>query len=159
MSKIATALIALVGLSFGACQNTNTIENSDDDSSKSREKNTDTKRGPMIQFEKTVHDFGEIIEGSQPEYDFKFTNTGDSTLIILNAMSSGGGLVPSWPHAPIAPGEEGAIRIEFLSRGRGGPQTKTVTVNSNIAPSTTVLVMRALVIPKDEKGVADVESR
>ena len=59
-----------------------------------------------ITFETEVHDFGTIEYGGNGAYDFKFTNTGKSPLIISNARGSCGCTVPKWPKEPIAKGSQ-----------------------------------------------------
>ncbi len=37
---------------------------------------------PHIKFEEETHDFGKITQGEKVYYSFKFTNTGNSNLLI-----------------------------------------------------------------------------
>ena len=39
-----------------------------------------------MKFEKTEFDFGTIAKGAKVEHEFKFTNTGDAPLVIVNTM-------------------------------------------------------------------------
>ena len=49
-------------------------------------------------FDKTVHDFGTIPEmGGNVQTTFKFTNTGGSPLLIVDARGSCGCTVPTYP--------------------------------------------------------------
>src|SRR5882724_10119373 len=61
--------------------------------------------GPVMKFEKETHDFGKIKAGDKVTYEFKFTNTGKSPLIISDARASCGCTTPVWPHTPIKPGD------------------------------------------------------
>lgn len=83
-----------------------------------------------IQFEKEVHDFGNVKQGGDATTEFKFTNTGTEPLIISNAKGSCGCTVPEWPREPIAPGQSGAIKVKYDSK-RVGPINKSVTITSN----------------------------
>ena len=103
-----------------------------------------------ISFDRDQHDFGKIAEGKKYTTSFTFTNTGTSDLFISNAAGSCGCTVPSWPSEPIKPGATGQIKVEFDAKGRGGVQTKTVTVTSNTTPSKNVLQLRSIVIPKED---------
>lgn len=88
--------------------------------------------GPVITFEKKVHDFGDIYQGDKVEETFKFTNTGNEPLIITNVQVTCGCTTPKgWPRDPIAPGQKGELTVAFNSAGKSGRQNKVVTVVSN----------------------------
>lgn len=101
-------------------------------------KKTDGKM-PVIQFEKTEHDFGIIMQGEKVSYTFKYKNIGNSDLIINNATASCGCTVPHFSREPIAPGQSGEIEVVFDSSNRSGRQTKNITVWSNCQPNQVVL--------------------
>ena len=114
--------------------------------------NFDTKAKPAItslKFDKTVHSFGKLIEADVASTVFTFTNTGKTPLIISNAQGSSGCTVPQWPREPIAAGETGEIAVTFNSSGKVGQNDKTVTVTANPNPTTIVLHVKSLVVPKD----------
>ncbi len=90
--------------------------------------------GPVITFEKKVHDFGDIVQGDKVEETFKFTNTGNEPLIITNVQVTCGCTTPKgWPRDPIAAGGTGELTIAFNSAGKSGRQNKVVTIVSNAA--------------------------
>lgn len=89
--------------------------------------------GPILAFEKSTHDFGDIFQGDKVEQVFTFTNTGTEPLIITNIQVTCGCTAPEWPRNPIPPGGKGEIKIGFNSAGKIGRQNKTVTVISNAA--------------------------
>ena len=93
----------------------------------------------QITFEEEVFDFGDIVEGDIVEHVFKFTNTGKNPLIISNARGSCGCTVPEWPRDPIAPGQDGEIKVKFNSKGKHGEQNKSVTISANTLPNQTVI--------------------
>ena len=83
-------------------------------------------------FNKTNHDFGEIVDGDIVETTFTFTNSGNSDLKILNASGSCGCTVPEYPRdTPIKPGESSFIKVKFDSSDKPGMQRKTVTLITN----------------------------
>jgi hypothetical protein len=89
-------------------------------------------QGPMIAWEKTKHDFGDVTQGDKVEYTFKFTNTGSTPLIITNVEVSCGCTTPKgWPRDPIKPGGRGEILVSFNSHTKYGMQNKVITVVSN----------------------------
>jgi len=112
---------------------------------------TDQKVDPnaaSIEFEKDVHDFGTIEYGGNGVYDFKFTNTGKSPLIISNARGSCGCTVPQWPKEPIGKGESGFINVKYDTK-RPGPFTKTVTITSNASSPSKVITIKGNVTPAE----------
>lgn len=88
--------------------------------------------GPVITFDKKVHDFGDIFQGDKVEETFHFTNTGNEPLIITNVQVTCGCTTPKgWPRDPIAPGAKGELTVAFNSAGKMGRVNKVVTVVSN----------------------------
>lgn len=100
----------------------------------------------VITFEKTIHDFGNIMEGEKAEYAFKFTNTGNKQLIISNVASSCGCTVPTYTKEPVEPGGTGIIRVVFDSKLRIDHFEKAVTITANTNPIETRLLVRGFVI-------------
>jgi hypothetical protein len=101
-----------------------------------------------FQFEEERHDFGDIAEGTVAKHTFKFTNTGDSPLIIYNAQGSCGCTVPEWPREAIAPGATGEIKVSFNSAGRPGVNNKQVTLTANTVPNKRIINITSNVIAK-----------
>ncbi len=96
---------------------------------------------PAMKFEAATFDFGNINEGDVITHVFRFTNTGKTPLVIENAVASCGCTVPDWPRKPIAANAQGEVKVEFNSRGKAGPQQKTITITANTQPRETVLVL------------------
>lgn len=111
-----------------------------------------TEKGPVMKFEKEVHDFGKISQGERVSYSFKFKNVGGSDLIINEAHGSCGCTVPQFPKKPVAPGEEEVIDVEFASEGKKGMQEKTVTLTTNASPNTKVITIKAEVLVPENRG-------
>lgn len=107
---------------------------------------------PAFTFAETSYDFGQLQEGDVVNHTFKFTNTGDSPLIIQNASASCGCTVPSYPKEPIPVGGTGEIVVEFNSNRNVGVQNKTVTITANTYPSQTKLNIRSVVAAKNQSG-------
>ena len=107
------------------------------------EKATDPNAA-QIAFETEVHDFGTIEYAGNGTYDFKFTNTGNSPLIISNARGSCGCTVPKWPKEPIGKGKSGVINVKYDTK-RPGPFTKTVTITSNAGTPSKVITIKGTV--------------
>jgi len=107
----------------------------------------DQKSLPVMVFDKTMHDFGEIQAGEKVSYSFRFVNRGRRDLVIQNASGSCGCTVPDFPKEPIPPGREGFIRVLFNSEGKNGVQEKQVTVLANTLPNTNEIRIKASIIP------------
>jgi hypothetical protein len=95
--------------------------------------------GPEIEFEKLVHDYGDVPFNGNGECEFRFTNTGNEPLLIQKPKSSCGCTIPSWPNEPILPGESDVIRVTYKTN-RVGNINKTVTVTSNALKNSTVVL-------------------
>lgn len=93
-------------------------------------------KGPVITWEKSTYDFGDVPQGDKVEHTFKFRNTGTEPLIITNVQVTCGCTTPKgWARDPIAPGQTGEITVAFNSQGKWGKQNKVVTVVSNASNS------------------------
>lgn len=108
---------------------------------------SDAKVMPIMEFDKKMHDFGNIKAGEKVSYSFRFVNRGRRNLIIQNASGSCGCTVPDFPKQPIPPGREGFIRVLFNSEGKNGVQEKQVTVLANTLPNTNEIRIKANIIP------------
>ena len=105
---------------------------------------------PVMEFKETLHDFGTVIEGEKVTYNFKFTNTGDSDLLISAVSASCGCTATNYTKDPVKPEEDGIVTVTFDSRRRKGFQNKSVTVSANTQPNKVILRVKAKVIsPKD----------
>ncbi len=103
--------------------------------------------GPVMSFETTEVDYGEIMQGGEPLRVFKFKNTGDEPLIISKAKGSCGCTVPSYPKEPILPGESAQIEVRY-DTNRIGPFQKTVTLTTNEATPDHTLKIKGKVNAK-----------
>lgn len=99
-----------------------------------------------ISFEQMSYDFGTVKDGEMVHHTYKFKNTGDQNLVLINVTGSCGCTVPEdWPQYPIAPGETGEIKVVFNSSGRVGNVVKNVRVEANTDPTMSVLTLTGVV--------------
>jgi hypothetical protein len=105
-----------------------------------------------VQWYEEMHEFGNITQGDVVTHVFKFKNTGSSDLLLTRVKASCGCTTPSWSNEPIAPGQEGMIKVSFNSTGKMGPQVKTVTVTHNGEPIHHVLRFKGTVVAKPAGG-------
>jgi len=106
-------------------------------------------QGPEIQFEKTVHDFGEVVQNANGDVDFKFKNIGSEPLILFDVRQSCASCVTirSWPREPIMPGQEGVVAVRYNTHILG-EMGKTVTVTSSGKTDRVVLRLNGNVNPR-----------
>lgn len=110
-----------------------------------------------IKFDNTVHNFGTFSEDTPTQKcTFKFTNVGNAPLVINQAIGSCGCTVPSYPKAPIKPGEKGEITVTYKGRGLyPGHFKKTVTVRTNGDPSMVRLYIEGTMTEKESTTKAE----
>jgi hypothetical protein len=154
MKQLSTILGLLLFFGLSSCNNggnkkidTNVVKNPA--SAQKKEVKTDDNL-PVMTFEETVHDFGQMIRGEKVHYSFKFKNTGKSDLIITRVSTSCGCTVGHYPHKPVKPGESSSIDVTFDSTHKRGFQNKSITILANTNPNRTVLRIKANVISPEK---------
>lgn len=108
--------------------------------------------GPRLVFDNKLQDFGEVYQGRVLRFIFRFKNLGDAPLEIKAVKSTCGCAVLTRPEAPVAPGAESAIEVEYDSTRQMGMQDLQLFVISNDksqrdqGPFVTRLVVRGEVL-------------
>jgi hypothetical protein len=87
--------------------------------------------GPQLAPEQLNYGFGEIVQGEQVEYVFRFRNAGDQLLEVGNVRSSCGCTAALLSATRIAPGDMGELKTTFDSTRFKGAINKIVTIDSN----------------------------
>ena len=105
-----------------------------------------------IVFEETIYDFDTIMQNSDGEHIFKFTNEGNAPLLITSAFSSCGCVIPEWPREPIVPSTKSNIKVKY-NTGKLGPFTKVIVVKSNdpASPKTVLRINGVVKEPPQEQ--------
>lgn len=151
MKKIVIAsVLALSTVFFVSCNETNAaskVKSENLDKAKERDANS-SKEAALIEFDKTVFDFGTVEEGAVVDVEYTVTNPGKTDLVILKASPSCGCTVPSWPKEPIKPGESAKVLAKFNSAGRAGKANKNITLFTNTEKGREVLTLKGTVTPK-----------
>jgi len=106
---------------------------------------------PKLQFKETRYDYGTMKEdGGRKTFDFVFINTGDSVLLVTNAVPSCGCTTPEWTKQPIRPGATGYIRAIMDPMGQpAGQFRKTLSIHSNSKPTPVVLILEGSITPRE----------
>ena len=107
------------------------------------------KDSTTVQIIDTVFNFSKITDGEKVEYSYRFKNTGNKPLVIVEASSTCGCTVPEKPEKPIMPGETGFIKVVFDSKGRVGTTHKLIKVISNANPAFPELLLTGEVLKKE----------
>ena len=97
-------------------------------------------------FTEESYDFGTVIEGVKATHVFKFTNTGDTPIVISGVRASCGCTTPLWPKEPIPAGGTGEIKAIYNSKGRLNAFNKSIRVTSNAAEATKTLYIKGNVV-------------
>lgn len=87
--------------------------------------------GPSIELSETKHDFGKASEGDQLRHVFTVRNAGSETLEIDRVSTSCGCTAAVLKDKQVAPGASTEIEVKFDTKGRSGPNRKTITIFSN----------------------------
>ena len=155
MKKIVIICLAIVATTFTSCQDSaaKKVTNSTTTAAPTTTSSAKTSTGgPVMHFDKVVHDFGTINEGDKVTTVFNFTNTGNEDLIIVDARGSCGCTVPQYPkNTAIAPGATGEITVSFDSSNKPGNQQKSVTLSANTASGREMLRIKSQVTPDPVK--------
>lgn len=96
---------------------------------------------PIFSWIVTVHDFGKIPLNKPVTHEFRFTNSGNTPLIISSVQASCGCTVADYSKEPIAPGGEGFVKATY-NAATPGIFTKTVTVNANSEEGAVRLMIK-----------------
>lgn len=102
-----------------------------------------------ILFDAVEVEGGKVIEGEEYKYDYKFTNTGKSNLVIYSVKPSCGCTATASSSENLAPGETATITATFNSQGRPGIQSKTITVKSNDVDNPIINLKFTVEVVKD----------
>ena len=93
---------------------------------------TASLKAPKIVFKENVHDFGKVPRGPELQYNFRFTNKGNSNLNIERVQTSCGCTGATvGEKSDYAKNESGEIKVNFSTQGREGHQEKTIIVYAN----------------------------
>ncbi|MCS6896116.1 MAG: DUF1573 domain-containing protein [Bacteroidia bacterium] len=99
----------------------------------------------QITFDKTEHDFGEVVEGPPAVYTFTFKNTGTKPVKLTSVKASCGCTTPSWTQDEVPPGGTGQVQASYDTKGRPGNFIKTITVQYDGGTTPVILTIKGVV--------------
>jgi len=152
MKRTILIMAVAVAFAFTSCKDNAAEKVSEENVAAAAERDASNENLPVMTFEETMFDFGTIEQGTPQEHRFKFTNTGESDLVIVDAKSSCGCTVPEYPKEPIAPGATGEMLVKFNGSGKN-QVSKTVTITTNTAKGKEMISIKAFVNPKEGAAV------
>ncbi len=103
---------------------------------------TDEERStaPSIHFDESVYDFGTLLQGVSARHKFRFTNKGQSALLIRSVRSGCGSTATVADRKLIHQGESGNIDVIFDSQGLPGRQSRSIIVITNDPDNQSVVL-------------------
>ena len=144
MKKVILGLSALCMVAFTSCKDDAAAKVKSENVAVAAERDSNSGNFPVIELDKTTHDFGTIMDGTPVETVFNYTNTGSSMLVVSNIKSTCGCTVPNNWTKEVAPGETGQFTVKFNGKGNG-KVSKSLTMTTNTEKGTEVVKITAMV--------------
>ena len=107
--------------------------------------------GPVATFDKTVFDFGTLVQSVPGTASFTLTNEGTAPLVIASAKASCGCTNLTYAKDPILPGKSVVISVTYNAAALGNFM-KTITVTTNAGEQPVVLQIKGSVEAKKDAG-------
>ena len=109
------------------------------------------KVGEVVEFDKTVHDFGDVsIDDGPLTCTFTVKNIGTEPIAIYEVVTSCGCTDAQWTREPLQPGRTGAISATYKNEDGPVPFDKTLTVYIAGVGKPVILRLRGLVHEKKQ---------
>ncbi|MDC0570401.1 DUF1573 domain-containing protein [Flavobacteriaceae bacterium] len=147
MKKLFLLLSTITLVSFTSCKEKASEKINQDNVEKAAERDAQAIVFPSVTFDKTTHDFGEIMNGTPVETVFTYTNTGKSPLVVTDIKSTCGCTVPQgWSREPLAPGASSQFTVKFNGKG-ANKVSKTITLTTNTEKGREQVRISAFIKP------------
>ncbi|WP_159019553.1 DUF1573 domain-containing protein [Algibacter sp. L3A6] len=150
MKKVILGLSALCVLALTSCKEENAAKKIEEANvTAAAVRDASASNFPVIEFEETTHDFGEIEAKKSVQTVFKYKNTGNAPLVITNIGTSCGCTVPEdWSREPLAVGETGEFTVKYNGSGKG-KISKSLTLTANTEKGKEIVKIAAFVKTDD----------
>jgi len=107
--------------------------------------------GDVVEFDKTVHDFGDISVNDGPlSCTFTVKNIGKEPIAIYEVVTSCGCTDATWTREPLQPGKTGTISATYKNEDGPIPFDKTLTVYIAGVSKPVILRLRGVVHEKQK---------
>lgn len=111
--------------------------------------NSAVKVEDKVEFDKTVHDFGDILTTDGPlRCSFSVKNISDEPIAIFEVVTSCGCTEAQWTREPLQPGKSGTISATYSNEDGPYPFDKTLTVYISGLSKPVLLRLRGVVHEK-----------
>jgi len=131
MKKMILSACALSLVLFTSCKEDASSKIKDENVAQAAQRDANASKIPVMQFDKTEHDFGTIQDGTPVETVFTYKNVGNAPLVVTDIKTTCGCTVPQdWDRNPLAVGESSKFTVKFNGKGNGAVK-KTLTVVAN----------------------------
>lgn len=147
MKKLFLLLSTIALVSFTSCKEKATEKINQENVEKAAERDAQAIVFPSVTFDKTTHDFGEIMNGTPVETVFTYTNSGKSPLVVTDIKSTCGCTVPQgWSREPLEPGASSQFTVKFNGKG-ANKVSKTITLTTNTEKGREQVRISAFIKP------------
>ena len=103
------------------------------------------KVGTELEFDKLVHNFGDIVHKSGPvSCTFTVKNTGSKPAVIYNVVSTCGCTDVKWTKEPLRPGQTGKVSVTYTNDQGAYPFDKTLTTYTSDSKKPILLKVRGV---------------
>ncbi|MGB3618739.1 MAG: DUF1573 domain-containing protein [Catalinimonas sp.] len=104
---------------------------------------------PVMEVDRTVHDFGEVLEEKGPRTArFNVTNTGTGPLYIISVEENCTCMKVTFPRGEIKPRERGTIEVTFDPARRRGRFNQPLLVTTTANPTLQIFQVRGEIVPR-----------
>ncbi|MBX2845472.1 MAG: DUF1573 domain-containing protein [Saprospiraceae bacterium] len=103
----------------------------------------------FAEFDKVVHDFGQITPNEDAFVDFAFKNISGKSLLLNPPKTSCGCTTPSYPKEPIAVGGEETMQVKYSTKNRIGKFNKQIKVYAQGYDAPILLTIKGEVLPPE----------
>lgn len=159
MKKILLTVFVVALIPLNSCKENVTEKINQENIEKAAERDAQTIVFPSINFDKTLHDFGEIQNGTPVETVFSYTNSGRSPLVVTDIKSTCGCTVPQgWSKEPLMPGESSQFSVKFNGKG-ANKVSKTITLTTNTEKGREQVRISAFIKPDPNAAVSTVKKQ
>lgn len=145
MKKSILGLGLFCMIAFTSCKDNAESKIDSDNVAAAAQRDASSGKLPAVEFNETVHDFGNIPNGIPVKTVFTYKNTGESPLVVSDIKSTCGCTVPSNWTKEVMPGQTGQFEVEFNGKGNGNQVSKTITLTTNTEKGTETVSIKAFV--------------
>lgn len=135
-NKYLLIFLLVIAIGIPACRNKPTAIVKPLSSAGSEKK----KNGSKIEFSEEMHNFGSLKEGEIVSFSFKFTNTGETPLLLRKVEPTCGCLTVRYNKEEVGAAQSSYVEVIFNSEGEWGNQIKTVDVETSDGQAKTLTI-------------------